>query len=179
MNHLKIKLDDKIAENEFILRLFKNIHPNIITLFGFYLNFQIMYYVKTNQYLKANYCLLFRCLADIFDGAVARKYNKTSKLGGLLDTLSDLTILLFYINLFSLLITKNKLLSKKIMIVSFIIIMFIYNKNNSFIWHSNIKNNHSSLIDSYISFFSNNSIFLYLIFAIINYYKYKIKYSNN
>ena len=33
--------------------------------------------------------IFLRYLADIIDGKVARKYKKTSKLGGYLDTISD------------------------------------------------------------------------------------------
>ncbi len=35
-------------------------------------------------------------MTDILDGAVARKYNKTSQLGGLLDTFGDVTLMLLF-----------------------------------------------------------------------------------
>ena len=99
-------LDDYFA-SIFInnIYLLKYIHPNIITISGLLLNFYIYKLLNTN---KINIYILFlslfyRWLADILDGAIARKYNKQSKLGHYLDTLSDSILIIIG---FSLLI-KN------------------------------------------------------------------------
>ena len=73
----------------------KYIHPNIITICGFCVNFILNKYLLKNN-LNLNFIILLniRMLIDILDGCVARKYNKTSKIGNILDTLSDNHILL-------------------------------------------------------------------------------------
>ena len=87
-----VRVDDiittKIIEKVSIL---KHIHPNIITISGLILNFYIYHLLDTpnsNIYLLGS-CIIYRWLADCLDGAVARKYKKSSKLGLYLDTLSD------------------------------------------------------------------------------------------
>lgn len=68
-----------------------NIHPNIITLFGFipiyliYINILANNIILTYLFAFTNYTL------DCLDGELARKSGKTSKLGGILDTIHDLT----------------------------------------------------------------------------------------
>jgi len=93
-------IDDKIAEI-FVdnLPILEHIHPNYISLTGFLLNIIIAY-----NLFKFNYgpllliCIILRCLMDILDGAVARKYNKVTYVGGLLDTFTDcsLIVIIFY-----------------------------------------------------------------------------------
>ena len=90
------KLDLIINDNivKYSLCLFKYIHPNIITLTGMIINFIVFFlYFQPSHYKIINSILLvLRILADNLDGMVARKYNKTSKIGGLLDTISDNTL---------------------------------------------------------------------------------------
>jgi phosphatidylglycerophosphate synthase len=96
--------DDAIAD---ILvnrtHIFANIHPNIITLISLLCNI-VLYILLARAFMS--HCdldvgvftviLAVRCLTDILDGAVARKYHKTSQLGGLLDTLGDVTLMLLF-----------------------------------------------------------------------------------
>ena len=100
-----IKTDDYIS-NKIIdsTNIFENIHPNIITLFGMNINL-IIYNVfvadNTNSYcIFIGILFIIRWLCDCLDGNVARKYNKTSYIGSLLDTVSDfmlIGIFLYYI----------------------------------------------------------------------------------
>lgn len=97
-------LDDAIAD---ILvnntHIFANIHPNIITCISLLCNIAL-YILLARTFVSHRDLdvgvftgvLLLRCLTDILDGAVARKYHKTSKLGGLLDTLGDVTLMLIF-----------------------------------------------------------------------------------
>jgi phosphatidylglycerophosphate synthase len=95
---------DLIVNNYIVkhsLYLFKNIHPNTITFTGMLLNFIIffLYFSKFSlSKIIISILLFLRILADNLDGMVARKYNKTSKIGGLLDTISDniLSIMIVY-----------------------------------------------------------------------------------
>lgn len=90
------KLDLIINENvvKYSLFLFKHVHPNTITLTGMIINFIVFFlYFQPSHYKVINSILLvLRILADNLDGMVARKYKKTSKIGGLLDTISDNTL---------------------------------------------------------------------------------------
>jgi phosphatidylglycerophosphate synthase len=94
-------LDDSIAD---ILvnrtHIFANIHPNIITSISLLCNV-VLYFILARAFVHHRnldvgiftVVLLTRCLTDILDGAVARKYTKTSQIGGLLDTLGDVTFI--------------------------------------------------------------------------------------
>lgn len=80
--------------------IFANIHPNIISIISIVCNIALYFILAPsleNQQIHVGaftIVLIMRCLTDILDGAVARKYNKTSRLGGLLDTLGDVMLLL-------------------------------------------------------------------------------------
>ena len=95
---LNIKLDDKVAKIVLDNYNFENIAPNIITLIGIICNcivLVISLYIKIDSNIKKVmllFILFIRWLVDILDGAVARKYNKVSKLGHNLDTFSDLML---------------------------------------------------------------------------------------
>ena len=52
--------------------LFENIPPNAITIFGMYLNYKIIG-AKRGEMSKF---IIGRCICDLLDGKVARKYNK-------------------------------------------------------------------------------------------------------
>lgn len=98
-----MRLDEYIAD-AFVKNtdIFKNISPNIITATSIILNvlilLQLLGWKRGINFSLLAALLVARCATDIFDGAVARKYNKTSKLGGYLDTLGDFMffIILFY-----------------------------------------------------------------------------------
>ncbi len=95
-------LDDSIAD---ILvnctHIFANIHPNILTSISLLCNVAL-YFILARAFIHHRNLdvgvftgvLITRCLTDILDGAVARKYKKTSQFGGLLDTLGDVTFML-------------------------------------------------------------------------------------
>lgn len=96
--------DDAIAD---ILvnrtHIFANIHPNIITLISLLCNI-VLYILLARAFVSHHdldvgvftVVLAVRCLTDILDGAVARKYDKISRLGGLLDTFGDVTLMLVF-----------------------------------------------------------------------------------
>tara|TARA_B100000524_G_C23467959_1_gene305001 strand:- start:223 stop:612 length:390 start_codon:yes stop_codon:yes gene_type:complete len=107
----------------------------------------------------ANIYLVIRFFTDILDGAVARKYNKTSKLGGYLDTTNDLILFTMYTYIISLcLILKNKKHSR-IFTLIILLCMIIYLKNiDGLSDHTPIKNGKNNKI---LAFFTNNTIFLF------------------
>ena len=145
-----------------------NIHPNIITIFGIFLNIIIYLILKEDNIniFNLSVILIFRFYIDALDGEVARQCNKKSKLGGLLDVHSDMiemSILLCYIlkvfNIIELNITNT--ISLYILMIFFFVFLK-ENCNYSFSEHSH----NSDLLRSYES----NTIiiiFIYIIFVYI------------
>ena len=170
LNNLKIDdfIANKIVNNT---NIFKNIEPNWITLSGMALNFIFLYNILYNDDNKINIgiILFLRWLVDCLDGAVARKYKKTSSIGNQFDTLSD--IMFYIIILYWLWI---KIDNKKIcLILTVIWIIFIYNiifVEKLFDTHTNIKKGWTPY-KSIVAFLTNNS---YIPFIIIYYCYYKI-----
>ena len=76
-----------------------NLTPNSITIYNIFFRFFIGYHLI--KYKRTDYLMLFAFLISHFldccDGAMARKYNMKSKLGGILDETSDK---IFWITLF-------------------------------------------------------------------------------
>ena len=70
--------------------IFRHIHPNVITITSMVLNYFIYISILNRQKQKALILLWIRYMTDNLDGHIARKYGKTSKIGGLLDTIADI-----------------------------------------------------------------------------------------
>ena len=158
-------LDGKIANILVNIGLFKNTNPNTITIFGIILNIIILYFIEqpgtsTNKITVA-ILLLLRCIADILDGAVARKYKKQSKLGGILDTFSDY---MFIIVISYFIIEKNDLpvVTYSSVIVILLLILFFYNSYHD---HSKLKRKNGTISDIVPLIVNNTIIVYYLIFV--------------
>ncbi len=175
MKFINFSIDDYIADiltqNDF----FKHIHPNAITLVGVIFNIIIFRIVFNNKFNLLNnkydniaffIILLTRYLSDILDGKVARKYNKVSELGNYLDSLSDI-MMCFIIYSFIIKIYTNT--SNKLIILSYIFILFIFQYTfNIFNTHSLIKNNiNNNIFTTIISVITNNTIIMFSVFYII------------
>lgn len=149
-----MKIDDNLAfmitEN---VKIFKYIHPNYITISGILSNFIIYYLLKKNNRIKLLYLIImYRYLTDILDGSIARKYNKTSKLGGYLDTINDFMLFTMICYIY---------LKKKYFIVTFICSILYIIKFDLFYDHSSIKK------EGLNAFIVNNTIFVYIILIFI------------
>lgn len=155
-----IKYDDTLAK--IIVDntpIFKHIHPNIITSFSFICNFIILYlflYQKNDTLLIIVFIL--RYLSDLLDGQVARTYNKTSKLGNTLDTLSDIMLIGIFLYLFDM---KLNIPYKYILTIYSLCIFFCKYKYSIFVQHNNIKDSNKSNI--FMSFFVNNSFLIFIL----------------
>ncbi len=165
---MNLKIDDNIAEYLVTnLTIFENIHPNILTCIG--LVFNILIYCEISKSTINNnnliFFLIFRYLLDVLDGAVARKYNKGSKLGGMLDTLSDTILITILLDYFYKNIVEVK--STVPLIVSLGAFLIYINKINGWFDHQSLKiyekNNH---IHNMAVFVVNNTflglLFIYL-----------------
>jgi phosphatidylglycerophosphate synthase len=176
-----MKLDDDIT-NIIIsnTNIFENIHPNIITLFGMLCNYFIFKNIndvtsdQINLYIFG--LLIFvRWLSDCLDGAVARKYGKTSSLGNLLDTISDM---IYYSIVFYYFMITYKLPLWSIIL--FIIVVFVlFNKYDIINGHEQIKEKTDNPIGKVIRFFTNNSIIVFVAFYLIVIYNSNLAKYNN
>ena len=63
--------------------------PNCLSIFRILISPLFVYTLKNDLNICAVLCLIFGALSDFFDGYLARKFNVVSKLGELLDPLSD------------------------------------------------------------------------------------------
>jgi phosphatidylglycerophosphate synthase len=154
--------------------IFKDISPNIITLFGVLINIVIIYLLfytdiksKCIFYILA-ICMFLRWMIDNLDGCVARKYNKESDLGGLLDTLSD-AMLFIIIGVFVNKSTNNKYF---IPILIFYCVMFYINvfTYNYIFDHNKLKKYDNNILNNTYVFMINNTFIIYCIFIWIIYY---------
>jgi phosphatidylglycerophosphate synthase len=161
-----INIDNYIGMKIVDTDIFKNTNPNIITLVGIILNLAIYFLLKNGDILLANIICITRCLCDILDGNVARKYNKTSKLGGFLDTLCDFMLIQIYFKLIVCKYTDNPLIISLILIVSSL--TNIYVMRDSITDHSNLEKTDTIIDKLILIFFKNNTFIVYFILFYIN-----------
>ena len=176
VTYYKLKLDDNFTD--YILNnitLFKYIHPNLITISGLIINFIIFNLLQNNNpnYYLVTFLILYRWLADCLDGAIARKYNKGSKIGHYLDTFSDIImgfITIYFIQKYFINLSFNTVL------ILYIIFIVIYNKLFNFIDNHNMLKNtdKKNILNNIVSFGTNNTIFTYILLILI--YLTNIKY---
>jgi len=63
--------------------------PNALTLIGFAIAVVAAYFAATQAWLYAGVLVIFGAVFDLFDGALARATNQTSRLGAFLDSTFD------------------------------------------------------------------------------------------
>lgn len=163
-----MRIDDDIANNETLLSLFKNIHPNVISIFGIICNLIILNYLYRKEIYKANIFIIIRYFCDILDGAVARKYNKTSKLGGYLDTFNDIMFMSTYSS-FIFWLKSNNLKDTKLFFYIITLFLVLYFKYEDVMYdHTKLKKIDKNSFKNVIAFLTNNSIFLFLLVIYYN-----------
>ena len=169
---MELKIDDNITK--FVLdntNLFENIHPNIVTSVGLICNYFIFKSIHTNSIKSKELAILFgvRWLVDCLDGGIARKYNKKSKLGNLLDGFSDIMFMgmIFY----AILLHFNLPLWYFIFFILFIVLLEkYYNISES---HEKLKNKNDNMFHNMFVFFTNNSFisFIIIYYLLVNKFK--------
>ena len=160
----KLNLDDPIGitlAKE--ISLLKYIHPNIITISGLLINFYIYKLLNSNNiniYLLI-ISLFYRWLADVMDGAVAREYNKLSKLGHNLDTLSDTLLIIIILNyILENILGLSFFISSSI--ISKLLIYLISSYNMLDTLDDLKKNKKNNFTGSIVAFFTNNSYLCFM-----------------
>ena len=111
---------------------------------------------------------MIKFFCDCLDGAVARRYNKTSKLGGYLDTISDLTLLAPYLGVVTWLITGSLTYAVCVFLVSLLAFVFYMIHLGTMHDHNSLKEGGNNVLEKTVEFGVNNSIVLYLIVIIFN-----------
>ncbi len=158
-------LDNYLVEKTtFIIKLFKYVHPNYLTLLGGILNFVLIYDLYfSDKIIFPILVFILRVLLDIYDGAVARYFNKSSKIGGIFDTVSDL-ILAFFLILYILnkVFNISFIFSFILTIIFLLKILHIMKINNSLIDHNNLRTNIRYNITSIIAKIASNNIILFI-----------------
>jgi len=79
-----------------------NIHPNAITVVALLMTAAIPFLHYFRMFWEVTAAIVLRQVLDCIDGEVARQCNKISKLGALLDTISDI---IFYFALISIVVS--------------------------------------------------------------------------
>lgn len=140
------------------------IHPNIITLMGLVTDLLILSFIIHGYLIPIGLGFFIRYSCDCLDGAVARKYNKVSDIGGLLDTIADSTLI------FILVLGVCKLLGidHYYLIPSLIVILntTYLILNQAVVHHHNIKVR-GNLFHNIYRFGVNNNVLIYILFYII------------
>lgn len=151
---------------------FKDIHPNYITIFGFFLNFIIFDKIEKNEIATANLFIILRYLCDEFDGGIARKFNKQSKLGGFLDTVSDNVFHAFYVYIILKYFFKNESIAFYGAIVNTLFNAYYICINNGLFFHDSLKkkDSNNSNQSEIMIFFTNNLWFVNLMLILFNIY---------
>ena len=165
---VKFNIDDYITEKllniPLLNNIFKNIHPNIISISGLisvlilnhiYFDNNLSIY-KTKEIFAI--LLFIKYITDTLDGGVARKYKKMSKLGNFLDTLADNT---FQFLVLTILLSKFKI-PHYYSIYIFLLLLVLINYFNVLQNHNFVKKDNLLGIitaNSYLTYFI---IYIYL-----------------
>ncbi len=105
------KLADMIAN--------ENMNPNVITMLNIIPSALSLYFLYTNDIIPFIIFTEIRLFLDCLDGFVARKYNKTSKFGAILDQSIDL----IYIFVLVLILLRNQETKVIGLIIAFVILI--------------------------------------------------------
>ena len=93
-----------------IITLFHKLRitPNMLSIFGLILGGIAALFIALDIFLLAALFLIFGAIADLFDGSLARKYNKETTFGAFLDSVIDrIQELGIYVGATFLLISKE------------------------------------------------------------------------
>ena len=163
-----MKLDDYIINRGWVLAPFRRVHPNIITITGMICNILIITFLLQKYIYIANILLIIKYFCDCLDGAVARKYNKTSKLGGYLDTISDVTLIAPYCGVVIWAMTGDLAYAIGACLISLFVFLGYFTYQKALFNHDNIKSGGENIIEKIIEFTVINSIIVYLLVIYFN-----------
>ena len=107
-NYIRNNILDKI-ETPIVTSLHKlKISPNLLSVFGLILGIIAAVFIALDDLIFAALFLLIGAIADLFDGSLARKFNKETVFGAFLDSVIDrIQELCIFIGATYLLISKE------------------------------------------------------------------------
>lgn len=133
-----IKLDNKYN--------FKNVHPNIITLFRILFYLLALYLYNKYKTFSSKLLLILSVLVTLFldylDGYVARKYNKCTVFGDILDHVSDWIV---HISLY--IIIKNKTKLNNFLILLHVLLVISYMGAYQLIYKESVQETETESLD--------------------------------
>jgi hypothetical protein len=141
------------------------IHPNLVTLFSFVFIYLIYISIIKKSYLLVFIYSFINYFFDCLDGELARKSGKTSKIGGILDTLHDC------MSYFFMIYPIFKLYTIIIFLVGSI---FAYQSKFDFVTHE--SNNENKRVQKFHLFFVNYIGYIYIIIGQIIVLIYSMKH---
>jgi phosphatidylglycerophosphate synthase len=158
---MDIALDDEIAKKIVDnMPFFRHVHPNVISTVSIVFNIIILSILINNNlnplYLIGSFAV--RWLTDLLDGAVARKYKKASKLGGLLDTVGNVTIIL----IFMWYVLKATGVHMMVFYIFLIVVLLYVVHAETYHNHAALKHYKGNHVQKIIAFFVNNSYLIYI-----------------
>ncbi len=141
--------------------LFKYIHPNFVTLTGFFINLFIYHYYFINKNIKIlGILIIIRVLMDNLDGMVARTYNKSSNFGGQFDLLSG--YILHYLLIYGILqYFRFKKVNSNCITIFLLICLFLSHIN------TNSISKHENMNDDVFNGFIRNNTYIFNIILIL------------
>ena len=167
--------DDKLADI-FVNKteIFKNIHPNIISCTSILLNVPIFFVLHTIGTVNISPVIITlliatRCITDILDGAIARKYDKVSVLGGSLDTIGDISLICIIIWF----IMKWSGVHYSIYIVFICLVIAKLALNDLYHDHSSAKIYSDNIYKNFVAFMINNTVVFFSVLLGVILYKSK------
>ena len=153
---------DKLGSQRLQMFCNLNIHPNIITFMALVLSCAIPFLHMRHLHWVVFSSIIIRQLCDCLDGAVARKCEKTSKLGGYLDTTADTCFVISAIFVFFYIIIGNLRLSILATFVAFslLVCIHLYKYNFDVLYdHSALKASESdSFYTNCMAIITNNTM---------------------
>jgi phosphatidylglycerophosphate synthase len=154
--------------------IFRNIHPNIITILRFIIALSSIYLYNRYKTKGFGILLIFAYLLNIFldylDGYIARSYDKCTVLGDILDHIFDWT--LFF--LLYILINNKTRLNNILLFINLILLagyfgshQNIYNKSNKINEILDLTKLLVIFDDKFYTYFSDVVFYLHLIILFI------------
>jgi phosphatidylglycerophosphate synthase len=160
------KYINKYIQDNYI-KIFKNIHPNIITITGILINVISIYCFFSNHKILTGILFFLRTFCDNLDGMVARYYNKVSNLGGVLDAFADYFMVSTINFIFFYYIHLNFYINLILSILSGSIVFIYLIINDALFIHSNITINPKMTYIDIFPFLIYNNTYLSIIFVSI------------
>lgn len=163
---LMLNLDKQYTDKILALTdAFSKVHPNYLTITGLIFDFVILWAIFNQWLLLVAIALFIRYSCDCLDGAVARKYNRVSDLGGILDTTADSTLIFVLVFSIAFLLNSEYAIIYGIIITSLNLLYLLIHK--SIIHHYNVKKGGNFIQNIYTLGVNNNCVIYAIAFAII------------